>query len=248
MNRQQRRREARALRKAASKGGATGPVNTKGMFEAAKGLKQTRKFRQAEALYRKILTVEPDNWEAHNNLGNLLADRSDFAESAAAFQQALAINTDYADGHNNLGTVLCEMGDLDGAVACYRRALEINIDHAGVHFNLGTALHHQGRGEDAEASYRRAAELGHEAARHMLDSLTGSAPDTAPRDYVTGLFDDYADRFEENLVADLDYRVPKHLRTQLQAVSPPGPGSSMPSIWAVAMAWSASNCGHWPQE
>jgi predicted TPR repeat methyltransferase len=91
-----------------------------------------------------------------------------------------------------------------------------------VHFNLGAALHHQGRGEDAEASYRRAAELGHEAARHMLDSLTGSAPDTAPRDYVTGLFDDYADQFEENLVADLHYRVPEHLRTQLQAVCPTG--------------------------
>ena len=166
MNRQQRRREAKALRKAAGKGGANGPVNTKGMFEAARGLKQARKFRQAEALYRRIVKADPDNWEAHNNLGNLLADRADLTGSAAAFRRALAINPEYADGHNNLGTVLCETGDLDGAVASYRRALEINIDHAGVHFNLGTALHDQDKREDAVASYRRAAELGHEAARH----------------------------------------------------------------------------------
>jgi lipoprotein NlpI len=60
------------------------------------------------------LTDQPNNWEAHNNLGNLLADRADFSGSATAFQRALAINPEYADGHNNLGTVLRETGDLDG--------------------------------------------------------------------------------------------------------------------------------------
>jgi predicted TPR repeat methyltransferase len=222
MNRQQRRREAKAQREAAGKGGANGRVNINGMFKAARDLKQARKFRQAEALYRKILTAEPNNWEAHNNLGNLLADRADFSGSAAAFQRALAINPEYADGHNNLGTVLRETGDLDGAVACYRRALEINIDHAGVHFNLGTALLDQDKREDSEACYRRAAELGHEAAQYMLDSVSGRVPETAPRDYVTGLFDDYAERFEKNLVADLDYRVPTQLRALLQAACPAG--------------------------
>ncbi len=201
MNRQQRRREARAQRKAAKKAGAAGPI---------------------EALYERVLASQPDNWEAHNNLGNLLADRGDFAASAAAYQRALTINPDYADGHNNLGTVLRETGDLDGAVACYRRALEINTDQAGVHFNLGTALFDQDKREDANAAYRRAAGLGHEAARYMLDSGSGRAPDSAPQDYVTGLFDDYAPRFEKNLVQDLDYRVPSFLRTRLQAALPTG--------------------------
>jgi predicted TPR repeat methyltransferase len=195
---------------------------TKGMFKAAEGMKQARKFRQAEALYKQILTAEPGNWQAHNNLGNLLADRADFAGSAVAYQKALVINPGYADGHNNLGTVLRETGDLDGAVACYRRALEINIDHAGVHFNLATALNDQHKHGDAEASYRRAAELGHQAAQYMLDSVTGRVPEAAPQDYVTGLFDDYAERFEKNLVEDLGYRVPEQLRTQLQAACPTG--------------------------
>jgi predicted TPR repeat methyltransferase len=222
MNRQQRRRDARALRKAAKMAGANGPMNAKDAFEAAKALKGARKFQEAEALYGRILAIEPDNWEAHNNLGNLLADRGDFASSAAAYQRALTINPHYADGHNNLGTVLRETGDLDGAVACYRRALEINPDHAGVHFNLGTALLDQDKREDANAAYRRAAGLGHEAARYILDSGNGRAPDSAPQGYVTGLFDDYADRFEKNLVQDLDYRVPSFLRTRLQAVLPSG--------------------------
>ena len=99
-------------------------------------LKQARNFRAAEALYRRVLEAEPDNWEAHNNLGNLLADRADFAGSVAAFKQALAINPNFADGHNNLGTVLREMGNLDAAVACYRRALEIREQSLGENHQL----------------------------------------------------------------------------------------------------------------
>jgi predicted TPR repeat methyltransferase len=222
MNRQQRRRDAKTLRKAAKMARATEPTNTRDAFEAAKLLKHARKFQEAEALYGRILAIEPDNWEAHNNLGNLLADRGDFAGAAAAYQRALTINPDYADGHNNLGTVLRETGDLDGAATCYRRALEINTDHAGAHFNLGTALLDQKKPEEANAAYRRAASLGNEAARHMLDSMTGGAPESAPRNYVTGLFDDYAEGFEKSLVEDLDYRVPSFLRTRLQAVLPAG--------------------------
>jgi predicted TPR repeat methyltransferase len=222
MNRQQRRREAKAQRKAAGKARAAGTTNTKQLFESAKGLKQARKFGEAEALYRRIVTIEPNNWEAHNNLGNLLADRDELAGSVAAYQRALAINPHYAEGHSNLGSVLRESGDLESAVASYRRALELNADHAGVHFNLGTALIEQGKPDEGETEYRRAAELGHEAARYMLDSISGKVPETAPREYVTNLFDDYAAGFEENLVSDLDYRAPELLRSQLETVCPPG--------------------------
>ena len=86
MNRQQRRSEAKALRKAAKMARATGPMNAKDAFEAAKALERARKFQEAEALCGRILAGEPGNWEAHNNLGNPLADRGDFAGSAAAFQ------------------------------------------------------------------------------------------------------------------------------------------------------------------
>lgn len=194
-------------------------MNVKNAFEAAKALKGARKFQEAEALYGRILQVQPNNWEAHNNLGNLLADRGELEGSAAAFRRALVINPDYADGHNNLGTVLRETRDLDAAVACYRRALEINTDHAGAHFNLGAALLDQNKREEANASYRRSAELGNEPASYIVDSGTGRP---APRDYVTGLFDKYATRFEMNLVEDLDYCVPSLLRTHLEAVRPDG--------------------------
>jgi predicted TPR repeat methyltransferase len=91
-----------------------------------------------------------------------------------------------------------------------------------VHFNLANALTDQHKPEDTRAAYLRAAELGHEISRYMLDAATGRVPEAAPQDYVTGLFDDYAERFEKNLVEDLGYRVPEQLGTQLQAACPTG--------------------------
>ena len=45
----------------------------------------------------------------------------------------------------------------------------------------------------------------------MLAALTGKTTTTAPRDYVEGLFDDYAGKFDVSLVNDLEYKIPRLL-------------------------------------
>lgn len=53
--------------------------------------------------------------------------------------------------------------------------------------------------------------------RHWLAVLKGETPSTAPSEYVAGLFDSYAENFEEHLVQQLHYNTPallaKHLRS-----------------------------------
>ena len=48
----------------------------------------------------------------------------------------------------------------------------------------------------------------HSTARHMLATITGETSLTAPRDYVEGLFDTYAAKFESSLVNKLEYKIP----------------------------------------
>ena len=43
----------------------------------------------------------------------------------------------------------------------------------------------------------------------MLAALTGETTTTAPRDYVEGLFDNYAAKFESSLVDKLEYKIPR---------------------------------------
>ncbi len=223
MNRKQRRRQqAKVMAKAKTKSAKSRLGDLHTAFQSAKALRQAGKLGEAERLYRRVIEAQPDNWEAHNNLGNVLADLGDFDRAAASLQRAVALNPGYALGHNNLGTVLREQGRLDQAVAAYRRALAIDPDLSGAHFNLGTALRDQNKPDQAVASYRRAAELGHQAAAHMLALLTGVTPESAPQEYVVGLFDQSASGFDSRLVEGLAYNVPMLLRAEVEKAGPTG--------------------------
>jgi predicted TPR repeat methyltransferase len=62
----------------------------------------------------------------------------------------------------------------------------------------------------AIANYQKALEFEPEYAipRHMLNSLTGHTSKEPPKEYVKNLFNDYAHRFNDSLVNNLQYNLP----------------------------------------
>jgi predicted TPR repeat methyltransferase len=75
-----------------------------------------------------------------------------------------------------------------------------------------------GRREDAVQAYRRARDLGADPAEtgFALAALgEGTAPSSAPADYVKSLFDQYAGHFDRHLVGVLGYRTPSLLASLL---------------------------------
>ena len=46
----------------------------------------------------------------------------------------------------------------------------------------------------------------------MVSSLTGKTTASAPKQYIENLFDGYAKKFEQSLVENLEYKIPKLLR------------------------------------
>ena len=100
---------------------------------------------------------------------------------------------------------------MDEAFASYHKALAIKPDYAAAHHNLGIVLKKLGRSEEAVASFRRAIEFdpADMTALHMVASLSGETTEIAPRAYVRKLFDDYAARFDDHLVGELNYKIPE---------------------------------------
>ena len=84
-------------------------------------------------------------------------------------------------------------------------------DLAQAHNNLGNTLRREGRLNEAVASYSQAIVLkpDYSEPKHMLAALTGETTETAPRDYVENLFDNYADKFESSLLDNLEYEIPR---------------------------------------
>jgi predicted TPR repeat methyltransferase len=174
-------------------------------------LRELGRLDESEASYTRAIALKPDYAEAHGNLGNTSLELGRLDEAEASYKQAIALKPDYAEAHSNLGATLKEVGRLDEAEASYKQAIALKPDYAEAHGNLGVMLQELGRLDEAEASYKQAIALkpDHAQAKHMLAALSGETTATAPLDYVEALFDNYATKFENSLVDNLKYKIPK---------------------------------------
>jgi len=83
----------------------------------------------AERLYREVLRLDPDSYDAHLNVGVLhgLADRN--REAAEALERAVEIDPNRADAYTLLTIAYIKTGRAEEGLRQLERALEIDPDH-----------------------------------------------------------------------------------------------------------------------
>jgi tetratricopeptide (TPR) repeat protein len=102
--------------------------------------RQVAYWKDSRTLFAHAVEVTPDNWVAHNNLGNALATEGRPEEAIAHFDEALRLQPSYADAQFGLGVALAAQGKFDEAIAQYERALELDPTHVQAHNNFGVIL------------------------------------------------------------------------------------------------------------
>ena len=112
-----------------------------------------------EAMARHNLQKNPNDFEAHYNLGALLQIRGEVAESAANFAQAVRIRPEDATANNALGAALLGAGRSGEAIPYLSIALKIRPDYFDAHYNLGNALASQGDFPGALVHFQAAVRL-----------------------------------------------------------------------------------------
>ncbi|HUB15748.1 MAG TPA: tetratricopeptide repeat protein [Acetobacteraceae bacterium] len=103
-------------------------------------LRALGKHTEAEAAYRRAITLDPRFAAAPYNLGNLLMDAGRLEEAEAAYAAALAANPDYAHACNALGTVRQRRGKLAEAAETFGAAALLAPNWVEPQTNLGVAL------------------------------------------------------------------------------------------------------------
>ena len=179
------------------------------------------KLEEAVPLFTRAIAMKHDYPSARNNLGNALRARRMYREAIGCFRDALAFDPNHADSWGNLAVALLELGELAEAEAAARRAVSIRPDHVGAYFTLGMTLEEAGRRGEAAEHLRAALKL-RPASRGLqfyLATLTGEEQKfaAAPPEFVTLLFDNYADTFDRHLVGTLNYRAPQLLHDAVVA-------------------------------
>ncbi|MEI7644159.1 MAG: tetratricopeptide repeat protein [Chloroflexales bacterium] len=120
---------------------------------------QKQDYQQAEAAYRKALTINSHYAFAATGLGWILQYQEKYAESVAEFQQALEIDDSNDETHNGMAWSLFNLGKYAEAEPEFRRAITIKPDYVSAHYGLGRTLEKLGRNDEARAEYKRALEL-----------------------------------------------------------------------------------------
>lgn len=174
---------------------------------------------EAEQCARRAAALKPQSVDAANIHGSILGQMGRYEEAILVLRPLEARLDESPGACLTYGLALRGMRDYVSAAAWFAKAIECDPALPDVYLNYGFVLAELGRRDEAIAALRSAIERGPAsgAARHMLASLDRTNPDAPPIDYVRSLFDDYASRFERELVVDLGYRVPEILRRLVDA-------------------------------
>ncbi len=114
---------------------------------------------RAEAGYRQVLGLNPDNVDALHLLGVVLGSRGRPASGIKLVEKAIASSPDCAFYHSNLGNLWQCAGRPREAVDAYRKALSIDPSLVDAHANLAGALTAQGLYVGAEIAAKHALDL-----------------------------------------------------------------------------------------
>jgi len=158
--RQQKKLAKKALQKAKNGGGDLPPsVNLEAMVQPALAAHQAGRLDEAESLYKQILSIQPNFFDALHLSGVLAHQRGRSEEAVERIAKAIEINPTFVDAHKNLATVLMALARFGEAEVRLQTAISLKADYAELHFNLGNVFLQTDRFEDATNCYRRAVSL-----------------------------------------------------------------------------------------
>ena len=179
---------------------------------------QTGAAGEAEQFARRAASLKPHAVDGANILASIVGQLGRYTEAVEVLRPLESRLANFPGACLTYGLALRGLRDYAAAAIWFARAIERDPALPDVYLNYGFVLAELGRRDEAAAALRNAVARAPNSApaRHMLACLDGSNPDAPPIEYVRGLFDEYAPRFERELVGDLGYRVPETLRQLIE--------------------------------
>ena len=147
----------------------------------------------------------------------------DQARALAALERDARLRPHDARVQLAIGQVQQHLGRPLHALSAYERALTLNPQLGPAWTLRGHLLRQAGRLADASVCFNNAIGCGEDVETHLyfLGALgLGALPEAAPPQFVRGLFDEYAERFEQELVGTLRYRGPEQVCAPLAGLHP----------------------------
>ena len=135
-------------------------------------------------------------------------------KAEASYNLAIQHNPNNINAYLGLGTLYSFQGNYDKAEQNLQYASQLNPYHQEVMFNLGFLHYLKKSFDDAATYFKKTIEIdpNHHNATYLLAAVTGDdTPEHSPESFVRGLFDHYAETFDDHLVKSLSYNTPNNM-------------------------------------
>jgi len=138
---------------------STSETKDKQLFDLGYEFGIQGRYAAAEALFSEYIKRNPDDAEAHYNLGNAFIGKGETDEAIRAYREGIRLNPKDATAHHYLGIALGKKGEKVEAIKSIREAIRLNPKDAEAHYNLGYAFYEKGETVEAIKAYREAVRL-----------------------------------------------------------------------------------------
>jgi tetratricopeptide (TPR) repeat protein len=103
--------------------------------------KRKEDYGKAQDYFNKVIAVDPNDAQVHNNLGHLYAQIGRSAEASAEFQKAAQLDPNHASTYYfNLGITQVNLGKMDDAEVALKKAIDLNPNYGPAYYWYGMAL------------------------------------------------------------------------------------------------------------
>lgn len=110
---------------------------TKQLFQQALQAQKSQNYDQALKLYHALLQQQPDNIEAHYNLGLLFLRQANLAAATKQFRNVISLFPQAVNAHEHLANIYLQQEQLDLAEKHYNLVLEQHPQDPDVLNNIG---------------------------------------------------------------------------------------------------------------
>jgi len=183
-------------------------------------LMEKNKHLKAVIPFQKAIKLKADSIPAHLGLAGAFTGSKNITELIGVLEKCLGFEPGNIETINRLAEVHYQKANFNIAINYIEKSLGIDQSQSGMYSLLGSCYSSIQEDKKAINAFSICLKLNPEdkVSLHSMNALTGKTTEVAPLEYISSLFDSFADQFETILVGNLGYDVPRLLRIEINEV------------------------------
>jgi predicted TPR repeat methyltransferase len=178
---------------------------------------EKKSYQKALDALLEALELNPSLCDAHYHIATAYIQLGEYTDALKYYLRQLE-KKPYEECYFNIAVLLMYEGRAKEALDYFNHTLDLNPNHFDTHINLGVMYLKANNKPQAITHYQKALNIRPEdkEALHILSAIEQkNAANTAPKEYIEHLFDQYAPYYDIHLQEQLKYRAPQLIKDAL---------------------------------